>query len=150
MATVGDVLIAPLTPINPWFYWGLYESTQDDTTVDYVGDHLVAMSGWILASTVHAASTGQVITPFKAMTDGLQIMRYIAQDAGMFSLPVILPVLATASAAGWIATAEQHGAVTPGVASGFGMPMTPELYSRGTSSDPLGIRRDLRDMFGFN
>ena len=84
MATVGDVLIAPLTPINPWFYWGLYESTQDDTTSDYVGDHLVAMSGWIFASAVHAYRTGKVITPFAAMTDGLQIMRYVAQDAGVF------------------------------------------------------------------
>ncbi len=144
MVTVGDVLIAPLTPINPWFYWGLYESTQDDTTFDYVGDHLVAMSGWIFSSTIYAASTGHVITPFKAMTDGLQIMRYIAQDAGMFSLPVTLPVLATAATAGWIATAEQHGAVTPGVASGFGVPISDQTQS------PNQIRNQLRDMFGLN
>ncbi len=84
MATVGDVLIAPLTPVNPWFYWGLYESTQDDTTLDYVGDHLVAISGWVFASTVHAYRTGKVITPFTAMTEGLQIMRYVLQDAGVF------------------------------------------------------------------
>ncbi len=54
------------------------------------------------------------------------------------STAVILPVLAVAAAIGWAATGEIHGAVTPGVASGIGMPMTPELYSGGTSSNPAG------------
>ncbi len=120
MTSVGDVLIAPLTPINPWFYWGLYESTQDDTTSEYVGDHLVAMSGWIFASTVHAATTGQVISPFKAMTDGLQIMRYVALDYGagaFFSNPV---VLATAGSA--------LGTVYVG--SKLMAPDSPEKYSK--------------------
>lgn len=52
--------------------------------------------------------------------------------------PLLAPTVAVASTAGWIATADEHGAVAPGVASGIGMPMTPELYSRGTSSNPAG------------
>ncbi len=144
--TVGDVLIAPLTPVNPWFYWGLYESTQDDTTLEYTRDHLVAMSGWILAASIHAYRTGQVIAPLTSYTQGLSVLRVLAADAGMFSLPVTLPLLATASTAGWIATAEHHGAVTPGVASGFGMPIT----NPGAAHSPTPYRQGLRDMFGLN
>ncbi len=51
---------------------------------------------------------------------------------------VILPVVATGAAIGWAATAEHHGAVTPGVASGIGMPMSEELYSGGTAGNPAG------------
>ena len=53
-------------------------------------------------------------------------------------LSLALPLVATGAAVGWAATAEHHGAVTPGVASGIGMPMTPDLYSEGTSSNPAG------------
>ena len=139
-----------MQPLNPWFYLHFYDSLEEETTSEYVFGELVYASGWIFAASVHAYRTGLHTSPFKIFTDGVSIMRYVAADAGLFSLPVTLPVVATAAALGWAATAEHHGAVTPGVASGFGMPMSPELYSRGTSSDPLGIRRDLIDMFGLN
>ncbi len=140
----AHMFFAPATIVNPFFYEGLYESTQDDTTAHYVAEHLFYLSPWLPA----AVYAGQ--TPFHVWSSGLTIMRYVAADAGLFSLPTAVLVGSAAATAGWIATAEHHGAVTPGVASGFGMPITPELYSRGTSSDPLGIRRDLRDMFGLN
>ncbi len=130
--------IAPTSLVNPFFYEGLYESTQDDTTGEYVAEHLFYLSPWLPA----AAYAGQ--SPFHIWSSGLQIMRYVAADAGLFSSSVTLPLLAVASAGGWIATAEHHGAVTPGVASGFGVPISDQTQSLSE------IRRDLRDMFGLN
>ncbi len=130
--------LAPTSFVNPFFYYGLYESTQDGTTSEYVAEHLFYLSAWIPA----AAYAG--ITPFHLWSSGLTVARVVATDAGAFSLPVTLPVLATASAAGWIATAEHHGAVAPGVASGFGVPISDQTQS------PNQIRNQLRDMFGFS
>ncbi len=143
---IRHTIFAPLQPVNPFFYIDFYESLEDDTTDQYVFGELVYASGWLFAASVHAYRTGAHLSPFKIMTDGLSISRYILQDAGMFSLPVTLPVLAMASAAGWIATAEHHGAVTPGVASGFGMPIT----NPGAAHSPTPYRQGLRDMFGLN
>ncbi len=61
-------------------------------------------------------------------------------------LAYALPALAVGSTAGWISTAEHHGAVTPGVASGFGMPIT----NPGAAHSPTPYRQGLRDMFGLN
>ncbi len=70
----------------------------------------------------------------------------LVQSIAANPLAYALPVLAVGSAAGWIATAEQHGAVTPGVASGFGMPIT----NPGAAHSPAPYRQGLRDMFGLN
>ncbi len=43
---------------------------------------------------------------------------------------------ATVSAVAWAATGDLHGAVPPG--TGMGMPMTPDLYSGGSTSNPAG------------
>ncbi len=57
----------------------------------------------------------------------------------MISAPVVAVVGATASAVAWASTADRHGAVVPSVDNlGMGMPMTPDLYSQGTSSNPAG------------
>ncbi len=67
--------------------------------------------------------------------------------ARQYTTPVTLPLaIAIGSTAGWIATADQHGAVTPGVASGFGMPIT----NPGAAHSPTPWRQGLRDMFGLN
>ncbi len=132
--------LAPTSFVNPYFYYGLYESTQDDTTSEYVAEHLFYLSPWIPA----AALAG--VSPFHLWSSGLTISRVVAYDAGAFSLPVTLPLLAMASTAGWIATAEHHGAVTPGVASGFGMPIT----NPGAAHSPTPYRQGLRDMLGLN
>lgn len=71
-------------------------------------------------------------------------MRNSVAVGSRFTVAAPLAALAIGSAGGWIATAEHHGAVVPGVASGFGMPMTPEIY-HGTESDPTGYRRGLRE-----
>lgn len=58
--------------------------------------------------------------------------------ARQYTTPVTLPLaIAVGATAGWIATADQHGAVTPGVASGFGMPMGPT--TGGSLDNPLGL-----------
>ncbi len=49
---------------------------------------------------------------------------------------VIAGTGATAAAVAWAATGDLHGAVPPG--TGMGMPMTPDLYYQGTSSNPAG------------
>ncbi len=55
-----------------------------------------------------------------------------------YTTPVTLPLaIAVGATTGWIATADQHGAVTPGVASGFGMPMRPT--TGGSLDNPLGL-----------
>lgn len=57
----------------------------------------------------------------------------------MISAPTVAVVGATASAVAWASTAEHHGAAVPSVDNlGIAMPMTPELYSRGTYSNPAG------------
>ena len=98
------------------------------------------LSPWLPA----AVYAGQ--TPFHIWSSALTIGRYVAADAGLFSLPVTLPVLATGAALGWAATAEHHGAVTPGVASGFGMP----LSNPGAARSPTPYRQGLRATFGLN
>ncbi len=50
----------------------------------------------------------------------------------------ILPVAATAAAVGWAATGHHHGAVAPGVASGFGMPVTPGIYDLSQPDGGIG------------
>ena len=70
---------APTSLVNPFFYEGLYESTQDDTTGQYVSEHLFYLSPWLPA----AAYAGQ--SPFHIWSSGIQIMRYVAVDAGLFA-----------------------------------------------------------------
>ncbi len=132
--------VAPTTLLNPFFYEDLYQSTQDDTTAEFLAEHLFYISPWVVAGSTVGMS------PFHIWSSGLTVARVVATDAGAFSLPVILPVLATAAAAGWIATAEHHGAVTPGVASGFGMP----IPDPGAAHSPTPYRQGLRDLFGLN
>ncbi len=136
----AHMFFSPISLVNPFFYHGLYESTQDDTTVEFVAEHLFYLSPWLPA----AAYAG--MSPFHVWSGGLSVMRYVAADAGLFSLPVTLPVFATGAALGWAATAEHHGAVAPGVASGFGMPMT----NPGAAYSPAPWRQGLRDMLGLN
>ncbi len=136
----AHMFFSPTSLVNPNFYYGLYGSTQDDSTAEYAAEHLFYLSPWLPA----AVYAGQ--TPFHVWSSGLQVMRYVAADAGLFSLPVTLPVLATGAALGWAATAEHHGAVTPGVASGFGMPMT----NPGAAHSPAPWAKGLRDMLGLS
>ncbi len=89
----AHMFFAPATIVNPFFYKGLYDSTQDGSTAGYVGEHLLYLSPWLPA----AVYAGQ--SPFHIWTSGLSVMRYVALDygAGAFlSNPV---VLATAGAA---------------------------------------------------
>ncbi len=81
MSLFWEALTAPLTPINPWFYEGLYDSTQDDTTFEYVRDHMVPMSGWLFTSAVYAYQTGKVVSPFAALTRGFSVINYITPPA---------------------------------------------------------------------
>ncbi len=67
--------------------------------------------------------------------------------ARQYTTPVTLPLsIAVAATSGWIASAEHHGAVTPGVASGFGMPMT----NPGAAHSPAPWAKGLRDMLGLS
>ncbi len=67
--------------------------------------------------------------------------------ARQYTAPVTLPLAISVGAMiGWASTADQHGAVTPGVASGFGMPIT----NPGAAHSPTPYRQGLRDMFGLN
>ncbi len=93
--------------------------------------------GWNLMMSPHNA---QYLSGTNAMKNALHLA----------AIPsVVLPALAVGSAAGWVATAEHHGAVTPGVASGIGMPMSLELYSGGTADNPAGwdLRQWWSDLF---
>ena len=103
---------APLSLINPFFYEGLYDSTEDDTTSEYVAEHLFYISPWLPAAAFYGVS------PMHGWISSASVLRYVAADAGLLSLPTALLVGSVAATAGWIATAEHHGAVTPGVASG--------------------------------
>ena len=87
---------APLTIVNPWFYEGLYDSLEDDSTPGYVAEHLFYISPWIAASAIYAASTGVVLTPFHTWTGATTILRAMAADAGLGT--AIAPVAAITAA----------------------------------------------------
>ncbi len=70
---------APTSLVNPFFYEGLYESTQDDTTAQYAAEHLFYLSPWLPA----AVYAGQSL--FHIWSSGIQIMRYVAVDAGLLA-----------------------------------------------------------------
>ncbi len=74
----AHMFFSPISLVNPFFYHGLYESTQDDTTVEYVAEHLFYLSPWLPA----AAYAG--MSPIHIWTGGLSVMRYVAADAGLF------------------------------------------------------------------
>ncbi len=74
---------APLTIVNPWFYEGLYDSTQDDSTFHYAAEHLFYIAPWIVASSIYAASSGVFLSPFHTWTGGSTILRAMAVDAGV-------------------------------------------------------------------
>ncbi len=136
--------LAPTTLLNPFFYEDLYDTVTDDpeNTPEFIAEHLFYISPWIIA----ASTVG--MSPFHLWSSGLSVARVVAADVGAFSLSVTLPVLAMASAAGWIATAEHHGAVTPGVASGFGMPMAPT--TGGSLDNPLGLTSESLSQWASN
>ncbi len=102
---ICHAMFAPLQPANPYFYIHMYESLEDDSTAEYVFGELVYASGWLFAASVHAFRTGAHLSPFKIMTDGLSISRYILADAGLLT-----PALgAAAVVAGGIAVKELVG-----------------------------------------
>ncbi len=74
----AHMFFSPTSLVNPFFYHGLYESTQDDTTVEYVAEHLFYLSPWLPA----AAYAG--MSPLHLWSGGLSVMRYVAADAGLF------------------------------------------------------------------
>ncbi len=69
-----------------------------------------------------------------AFTTGAQAYKLVGHLAA--NPATIGMAAATVAAVGWAATGDLHGAVPPG--TGMGMPMTPDLYSQGTSSNPAG------------
>ena len=75
----AHMFFSPTSLVNPFFYKGLYESTQDDTTAQYVGEHLFYLSPWLPAAVVAGQS------PLHIWSSGLQIMRYVAADAGLLA-----------------------------------------------------------------
>ncbi len=75
----AHMFFSPISLVNPFFYHGLYESTQDDTTPQYVAEHLFYLSPWMPAAIVAAQS------PLHIWSSGLQIMRYVAADAGLLA-----------------------------------------------------------------
>lgn len=75
----AHMFFAPATVLNPFFYQGLYESTQDGSTAGYVGEHLLYLSPW-LPSAFYAGQS-----PFHIWSSGLQVMRYVAADAGLLA-----------------------------------------------------------------
>ncbi len=77
-------LFAPIQPINPYFYYHLYESLEDESTAEYVRDELIYSSGWILAASIHAYRTGAHVSPMKIWLDGTSLTRVLLQDAGVF------------------------------------------------------------------
>ena len=75
----AHMFFSPTSLVNPFFYHGLYESTQDDTTALYAAEHLFYLSPWLPA----AMYAGQ--SPLHIWSSGLQVMRYVAADAGLLA-----------------------------------------------------------------
>ncbi len=127
------------SPFTPW---------QDQETIDYRTEQAIyhnidlsiAMALWGFHASRVGAYQATNTYHFYRMAQTMQRIGWVISN------PVISGSLAfsVASALGWASTADQHGAVTPGVASGFGVPISDQ-----TQFLPE-IRRDLRDMFGLN
>ncbi len=73
----AHMFFSPTSLVNPFFYKGLYESTQDDSTAQYAAEHLFYLSPWLPAAIVAGQS------PLHIWSSGLQVMRYVAADAGL-------------------------------------------------------------------
>ena len=101
----AHMFFSPTSLVNPFFYYGLYESTQDDTTTEYVAEHLFYLSPWLPASIVAGQS------PLHVWTTGLQVMRYVAADAGLFRFAAraSIPTLALAGAGQAMKSAQEFG-----------------------------------------
>ncbi len=69
-------LIAPTSLVNPYTYVGIYESTQDGSTSEYLAEHLFYLSPWIIAGTYAG------MAPFHIWSGGLTVARALAVDAG--------------------------------------------------------------------
>ncbi len=108
---IRHAMFALLQPVNPYFYIHMYESLEDDTTPEYVFGELVYASGWLFAASVHAFRTGAHLSPFKIMTDGLQIMRYVAADAGLFGplARASIPIAVGLGVGKAMKSAQEHG-----------------------------------------
>ncbi len=86
----------------------------------------IAFGNWAWNAVYHPGKYA-----YTSAVEGYKVVAHLAAN------PVTVGVgLATAAAVGWAATGDLHGAVPPG--TGMGMPMTPDLYSQGTSSNPAG------------
>ena len=101
----AHMFFAPTSLVNPFFYEGLYESTQDDTTLQYVVEHLAYLSPWLPASIVAGQS------PFHIWSTGLQVMRYVAADAGVFRVAAraSIPTMALVGVGQAMKSAQVHG-----------------------------------------
>ncbi len=108
---IRHTMFAPLQPVNPYFYIDMYESVEDDTSAEYVFGELVYASGWIIAASVHAFRTGVHLSPFKIMTDGLSISRYILADAGLLGplARASIPIAVAAGVGKAMKSAQEHG-----------------------------------------
>ncbi len=99
----AHMFFSPTSLVNPFFYHGLYESTQDDSTVEYVAEHLFYLSPWLPA----AAYAG--MSPLHLWSGGLSVMRYVAADAGLLTPAAKASVIV----AGGIAVRELVGEKIP-------------------------------------
>ena len=101
----AHMFFSPATFVNPFFYEGLYESTQDDTTVEYVAEHLFYLSPWLPA----AFYAGQ--SPFHVWSSGLTIGRYVAADVGLHRLAAraSIPGLVLTGVGAAMKAAEKYG-----------------------------------------
>lgn len=77
-------IFAPLTLVNPFFYQELYETSKKGLgpTLAETGEHLIYMSGWLIASGTYAAATGSWVSPYRALTGGTRILSAVAVDTG--------------------------------------------------------------------
>ncbi len=128
-----------MDPRTPW---------EDQETIDYRTEklfyHNIDMALALGGFAYHAYRVGGYAATnnlhFYRIMQSMHRIHWVVTNPAI-SIPLALSV---GAALGWASTADQHGAVTPGVASGFGVPISDQ-----TQFLPE-IRRDLRDMFGLN
>ena len=128
------------TPSLEEFFWfhllpgGIYKTATAEGGLEseefdyYLGSGLIWFGSMAYAVNAMEAASALGTTNVAAEFAVYRNLKYIQTVGRVFP--------ATASAVAWAATGELHGAVPPG--TGMGMPMTPDLYSGGTSSNPAG------------
>ncbi len=126
----------PIFDFDRRFDWDEYQrELADPTNIPIIGPYIGYSRGEFIPSYSEESLASMATHAFSLWMLGLSVR--LAAASILMSRPLTLGTVTIGSAAGWISTADVHGAVPPGVSSGFGIPMGPA--TGGSVENPIGL-----------